>query len=399
MRIALLPFPYFGPVESTFMYSGRKSCGPVAGALAVLAAFLLATAPAARAQATHYLGTITAINGDTLTVKTDAGDVHQVQVPSTAQLKQIEPGQTDLSKAQPLEFQSLATGDRVLVNLDPSVTSGTPQALRVIAIKHADVTKMQEAEIEAWNQGVHGLVKSVDPASGAIVVSTRAGSVTREVTVNTGKATVLKRYAPGSVRFDQAQPAPISDIRAGDQLWARGTRSADGASMDATGIVSGSFKSIPGTVLSTDTASSSVTVKDLTTKKPVTIHITPDSQLRRLDDNVATFLAARLKGNAGGGGGRGGANGAGNGGGQRSFSQAGNGQGRMDLETMLERAPETQLAALKKGDAVMIVATEDPSGLSAVKLLAGVEPLLEAPEAQDLLSSWSLDQGSPEAAQ
>ena len=172
--------------------------------------------------------------------------------------------------------------------------------------------------------------------------------------------------------------------------------------MDAAGIVSGSFKSIPGTVLSTDTAASSVTVKDLTTKKPVTIHIATDSQLRRLDDNMAAMLAARLKGNAGGGGGRGGANSGGNGGnggGQRGFSQAGNGSGRMDLESVLERAPEIQLAALKKGEAVMIVATEDASGLNAIKLLAGVEPLLEAPEAQDLLSSWSLDQGAPEAAQ
>jgi len=375
-----------------------------------LAALLLAAAPGARAQATRYLGTITAISGDTLTVKTDAGDEHQVQVPSTAQLKQIEPGQTDLTKAQPLEFSGLTTGDRVLVNLDPSVTSGTPQALRLIAIKHADVAKMQAAEIEAWNQGVHGLVKSIDPATGAIVVNMRVGTATKEVTVNTTKATVLKRYAPGSVRFDQAQPAPIGDIRAGDQLWARGTKSADNASMDATGIVSGTFRSIPGTVLSTDTSASSVTVKDLSTKKPVTIHIEPDSQLRRLDDNMATLLAARLKGNAGGAGGRAGANGGGaragagvngtgNGGAQRSFSQAGSGSGRMDLETVLERAPVIQLPALKKGEAVMIVATEDSSGLNAIKLLAGVEPLLEAPEAQDLLSSWSLDQGSPDTGQ
>ncbi len=71
----------------------------------------------------------------------------------------------------------------------------------------------------------------------------------------------------------------------------------------------------------------------------------------------------------------------------------------MDLETVLDRAPQIQLGALKKNDAVMIVATEDASGLSAVKLLAGVEPLLEAPEAADLLSSWSLSSGEGEAAQ
>jgi hypothetical protein len=385
------------------MRSESKTRGFAVLGVVALAAFLLAAAPGARAQVARYLGSITAINGDTLTVKTDAGDVHQVQVPSTTILKRIAPGEKDLTKAEPLDYSGLAVGDRVLVTLDPNATGGTPQAARIIAIKQADVAKKQEAENAAWNQGVHGLVKSVDATTGVIVVTTRMGPVTKDVTVNTTAATVLKRYAPGSVVFDQAQPAPIAAIHPGDQLWARGTRNADGTAIAADGVVSGSFRSIPGTVISTDTAASTVTVKDLSTKKPVTVRISADAQLRRLDDNVATMLAVRLKGNPAGAGGRG-ANGAGGGangggGGQRSFNQAGGGPGRMDFETILERAPEIQLGALKKNDAVMIVATEDASGLNAVKLLAGVEPLLQAPEAQDLLSSWSLSSGEGEAAQ
>jgi hypothetical protein len=211
---------------------------------------------------------------------------------------------------------------------------------------------------------------------------------------------MLKRYAPGSVVFDQAQPGPITAIHPGDQLWARGTKNADGTAITADGIVSGTFRSIPGTVISIDATASTLTVKDLSAKKsapPVTVRISADAQLRRLDDNVATRLAAGLKGNPGGAGGRGA---YGGGGGQRSFNQGGGGgAGRMDLETVLDRAPVIQLGALKKGDAVMIVATEDASGLNAVKLLAGVEPLLEAPEAADLLSSWSLSSGEGEAAQ
>jgi hypothetical protein len=377
-----------------------KTMRVISGIAVALVAVLLAAPHAARAQAVRYLGSVTAINGNELTVKTDAGDVHHVEVPSTAQLKRIEPGQTNLSAAQPLEFSDLTIGDRVLVNLDPNVTSGTAQALRIIAIKHADVAKMQQAEIEEWNSGAHGLVQSVDAATGVIVVNVRANAVTKPVTVNTTKATVLKRYAPGSVRFDEAQPAPIDAIHPGDQLWARGTKSADGASIDAEGIVSGSFESIPATVLSSDTTASTLTVKDLATKKPVTIHITPESQMRRLDDNVATILAARLKGNAGAAGGRSGSGSPQGGQMRRNFSQAGNGgAGRSDLESILERAPAIQLDSLKKGEAVMIVATEDSSGMNVIKLLAGVEPLLEAPEAQDLLSSWSLDQGTPDAAQ
>ena len=368
---------------------------------AVLVAF--AAAAQAQTQVVRYLGTVTAISGDTLTVKTDAGQVNTVEVPSTTQLKRIAPGQTDLSKAEALDFSSIATGDRVLVTLDPSATGATPQALRIIAIKQADVAKKQQTEAEQWNQGVHGLVKSVDAATGEITVNVRAGAVTKEVTVHTTSSTVLKRYAPGSVRFDQAQPAPITAIQPGDQLWARGTKNSDGTEMAADGIVSGSFLSIAGTILSTDNSASTLTVKDLATKKPVTIRISADAQMRRLDDRVAAFLAARLKsGQAGGQGGGQGAGGAGSGaagsGAQRSFSQSGGGgAGRMDLETVLERAPVIQLPNLQKGEAVMIVATQDASGVSAVRLLAGVEPLLEAPQAQDLLSSWSLSSGESEA--
>src|SRR5208283_4218361 len=254
------------------------------------------------------------------TVKTDQGDSHQVQVPSTAVLKRIEPGQTDLSKAETIDFSSLATGDRVLVNLDPNATGGTPQALRIVAIKQSDVTKKQQAEAAAWAQGVHGLVKSVDAASSVMIVNTRAGAVTKPVTVNITQATTLKRYAQGSVNFSQAQPAPISVIQPGDQIFVRGSKSADGASIAAEGIVSGSFRSIAGTLLSTDAAGSTVTVKDLATKKPVTVRITADAQLRRLDDRIATMIAARLKGGQGGGF-------SGAGGGTRSFGQAGGGQG------------------------------------------------------------------------
>ena len=373
-----------------------KMRGVAASGLLALAVLILTAAPCAYAQVQRYLGSITTISGNTLTVKTDAGAEQQVQVPATANLKRIAPGERDLNKAEPLVFSSLAIGDRVLVTLDPNATGGVPQAARIIAIKKADVVQMQEAEQAAWNQGVHGLVKSIDPAAGTIVVTTRAGLVTKEVTVNTTPATRLKRYAPGSVRFDQAQPEPIAAIKPGDQLWARGTKNADGSAIAADGVVSGSFRSIPGTVISVDTAASTLTVKDLVTKKPVTMRVTSDSQLRQLNAMVATMIATRLKGNAAGAGGRGGQR-AGE---QRGFSQAGgSGPGHMDLETVLERAPEIQLSALKKGNAVMIVATEDTSGLSAVKLLSGVEPLLEAPEAQDLLSSWSLNSGESEAAQ
>jgi len=62
---------------------------------------------------------------------------------------------------------------------------------------------------------------------------------------------------------------------------------------------------------------------------------------------------------------------------------------------LLNRAPSIQLGDLKKGDAVMLVATDGTDEVSAITLLAGVEPLLEAPAAsQNLLSNWSLNSGA-----
>jgi hypothetical protein len=51
---------------------------------------------------------------------------------------------------------------------------------------------------------------------------------------------------------------------------------------------------------------------------------------------------------------------------------------------------------LQKGDAVMIVTTEgtQESGVTAITLLAGVEPLLQATGASTILTPWTMS-GAP----
>ncbi|MGB6746108.1 MAG: DUF5666 domain-containing protein [Terracidiphilus sp.] len=360
---------------------------------------LLLAAPFVHAQAaSRLLGTITTIGGDILTVKPAQGDAQQVEVPTTAQLKRIEPGQTNLSAAVAMQFSELAVGDRVLVNLDPNATGSTPQALRVIAIKAEDVAKKQQDETEAWQHGVGGLVKSVDTAGGVIAVTTGAGATLKTITVRTTPTTVLERYAPASVSFTDATPAPITAIQPGDQLRARGTRNADGTEIAADAVVSGGFRNISGTIVSIDTAGSSLVVKDLVSKKPVTVHITPQVQMRRLPDRMAQMIAARLKGMAAGtNGGRAQGDSAANAG-QGQGPGAGAQRGGGDMQQVLSRAPAIQLSDLQKGEAVMLVSTQGASEVTAITLLAGVEPLLEAPASQDLLSNWSMNSSAPEEA-
>lgn len=392
------------------MKSTQQRVTKISGMLALAALLIAPLAGAQQAASAKFLGAITSINGDTLTVKTTQGDSKQVQVPANAILKRIEPGQTNLSSAVDMQYTDLAVGDRVLVNIDPSSTSAVPAALRVVAIKAADVQKKQQQEAEAWQRGVGGLVKSVDASSGVIVVSTGGGPTAQTVTVKTTAATSLKRYAPGSVRFDEAVNAPITAIQAGDQLRARGPKTGD--TLTADEIVSGGFRNISGTVTSVDAANSTLVVKDLVTKKQVTIHMGAETQMRRLPDRMAQFISMRLKGQSpsgyGGGAGRppsaagGSTTGGGNGGwqgGQRGPGGAAGGGGTGDLSQALSRAPTIQLSDLQKGEAVMLVSTQGGSDVTAITVLAGVEPLLEAPASQDLLSNWSMGSGAPEGAQ
>ncbi|MGA2674507.1 MAG: hypothetical protein ABSE99_14905 [Terracidiphilus sp.] len=396
------------------------SIAQAALSIALLAGAFL-PAPMAGAQAaaapalSRFVGTITTIAGDTLTVKTDGDGERQVQVPSAAALKRIAPGQKDLSTAETIQFSDLAAGDRVLVKLDPDAPGPTGQALQIIAVKQADVALKQQKDREDWQKrGVGGLVKSVDSAVGVILLTSGTGATAKTITVHVSKTTMLKRYAPASVRFDAALPAPIDAIHAGDQLRARGTKNVDGTQMDAEEVVSGTFRNISGTIASLDATAGTLVVKDLATKKTMTIHITADAQMRRLPEMMARILAARLKGaSAGSGAGSGGAwggnsqgqNGAGagaqRGAGQWSGQGGGGGQwsgqggGGGDPQQMLTRLPPIQLADLKKGDAVMLVSTDGATDVTAITLLAGVEPLLEAPAAsQNLLNNWSMNSGS-----
>ena len=382
--------------------------------LALIGVFLAALPTILAQTPSRFIGSITAIDGNNFTVKTASGEVHQFEIPSSASIRRIEPGQTSLSSAVTIPLSDLAVGDRLLVLLNANSAGGTPQATEVVAIKHEDVVKRQEQQAQAWSEGVGGLVKSVDPATGTIVVSAGAGLTTKTVTVKTTSSTVLKRYAPASVSYAQAAAAPITEIHAGDELMARGTKNADGTEIAAEEVVSGSFRNVSGLIGSLDATNQTVVVKDLQSKKNVTIHITPEAQMRELPERMAQFIAMRLKGQApggmgggrggagrpenGGGGGGGGmrAGGPGNGGGMRPGGpgMAGGGRGEMNPQQILSRAPGIKFADLKKGEAVMLVGTQGTTDITAITLIAGVEPLLEAPASQDLLSSWSMNNGS-----
>jgi hypothetical protein len=349
------------------------------------------------ASPTRVVGAITAVDGKTITVKTDAGASVSLPVGDGAKISRTAPDAKTLAGATPIQLTDLAIGDRVLIAVHPGPDGSTPTATTIIAVKQADIAQKQHAQQSDWqHRGVGGVVKSVDAAAGVVTIASGA----RTLSIHTSPKTVVRRYDPASIKFSDAKTSSLDQIHVGDQLQALGNRTGD--DVEADEIVAGSFRNIAGTIISADAASGTITVNDLATKKPTVIRVAADSQLHKLSAETAQTLAARFKSGGAGKadsapatappgsgqmGSRGGSNpngGAGSGGGY--------GQRSGDLAEMIKHAPAIQIADLHKGDAVMIVATQGASeAATAVSVLAGVEPILTASASQNMFSaSWNL---------
>jgi hypothetical protein len=383
----------------------------VAAPSPVKAGLVQGNQPAAQSVGTRFLGTVKAIAGNALTLAQDSGSGITVLIQDSTRILRTAPGQTSLKDATPIKLQDLQVGDRILVRGQASADAKSLVASAVIVMKRSDIEQKQEAERADWQKrGVGGLVSAVDAGSGTITISTMALGTVNKLAVHISKDTVIRRYAPESVRFDDAKPGTLDQIKPGDQLRARGSRSADGSEFAAEEIVSGSFRNIAGTVASVDASQNTVNVMDAITKKPVSVKIAADSQMRKLPPMIAQRIAMRLKGGPTGVS----PSGAGAGGSASSASQPGGGappgeaggsrpNGGTDFQQMLNRLPTATLADLQKGDAVMIVATQGTAtgGVRAITFLSGVEPILTSSSSATqaaLLSSWTLGAPGGEAA-
>ena len=343
----------------------------------------------------------------------------------------MAPGQRDLRAAPAIHVSDLQVGDRIIVRSRASDDPKSITALGIMAMKRTDVDAKKKQDLSDWQKsGVGGLVKAVDPAAGTIAIAGPAvAGVAKTTVIHTTKATILRRYAPDSVKFDDAKAAPIEQIKPGDQLRARGEKSVDGDEFTAAEIVSGTFRNIAGTIISVDQATKTISVNDLIGKKAMVVKISDESQLKKLSPEMAQRIALRFRNggaDAAGGGGAGGNGGAGNGasgaapagganggggsaaggsaaGGAGGGVQRGGGAGgggRADFQQLVNRLPAATITDFQKGDAVLVVSTQgtDTGGVTAITLLGGVEPMLAAAAGVSgqavTLSPWSLG-GAP----
>ena len=378
------------------------------------------TQDAAQPAIAKRIGAIKAINGSVITLAPASGPEVAVTVLPNARILRIVPGEKDLKNAATLSFQDLQVGDTVRVRGQASEDAKSLNALEVLVITHSAIAAVTDEIRQDWQKrGIGGIVSAVDPAAGTVTLSVSGFGGKKLIVVQVSKTTVIRHYAPDSAKPEDAKVITLSDIHVDDQLRARGNRSADGSELAAEEIYTGVFPQFSALVKSVDASAGTLTVQDLVTKKNVQLKINADSQMHKLPAEMAQRFAMRVKaalppGTPGAAAANGSAKGAVNGananggtgapsgmgpGGARMGGGARAGGGGFDLSRLLDQTPTVTLADLHKGDAIYVLTTQGtPAGSTVIKLVSGVEPILEAaPNAGQamMLAPWTLGGGAP----
>jgi hypothetical protein len=359
-------------------------------------------------QISGVIGEVKAIDAATnqMQVRADNGVIAIVGINDKTQYKRMALGAKSLAGATDVTLADVGQGDRVWARWRPNTDQKTTPAAQLVIMSKADLAKKQQQERAEWQKrGVSGIVASVNPSTQEITVSSRSlMGPQQSVIIPINEKVLMRRYPPDTIpKYSEAKPGKFEEVKVGDQLRALGDKSADGTRMTAEEVVFGTFKIAGGTVTALDVANNQIKITDLQTKKPLTINFKPDSVIRRFPEGGGMMLGG-MGGPGGPGAGQGQARPQGQGQTQTQTAQgpaAAQGQkpqgaggpqgagpggpqgarpaGGGNMADMLEKLPVISINELKVGDVILLSSLpgSDPTQLTAISLVSGVEPLLQ----------------------
>jgi hypothetical protein len=291
------------------------------------------------------LGEVTEVQGGRLVVRADDGASVVLSTDASTRCVKTRPGAATLDGALAIAIGDVAVRDRILAAGALSADGTALSARQVVVMSRGDIAAKQEQERAEWRQrGLSGVVTALDPDKHELAVDVRGGKAKVIVSTAEKKAT-FRRYASDSAKFDDARPSALADMKVGDQVRVLGDRSEDGTRVVAEQVVSGAFRTTVCTVDAVDADKGELRVAEGARPQKLTVALGRGAMLRRLQPEHVKEV-------------KGGAN----------------------LTDLLERMPAVTLAELKAGDRVA-VSSAGPvdSRLTAVVLVAGIEPLLAPP--------------------
>ncbi|MGH9913914.1 MAG: hypothetical protein ACRD63_01355 [Pyrinomonadaceae bacterium] len=333
-------------------------------------------------SATRVIGEVTQVDAGArkLAVKADNGDVYSILLAESTVYKKAQPGASTLDKATSISLADIALGDRVLALGQVNAEQKTVPARLVVVMTKADIAVKHERDREEWRRrGIVGTVTALDPAKHEITLSQRVAGAVVPVVIDASVSNLrFRRYAPDSVKFQDASPGSFDELKVGDQLRALGTlstKSADESRFTPEEIVFGTFQTISGTVESVNMQSGEVMIRKLSDGKEMTLVVNNDSALHQVPTQFSKATAvtpgilqsAKVQQEPGATGQ--GLQGA------RGRGMIGGRPGGFDSQSMIEKFPSITLADLKPGSTVMASSTvgAQDSRASVITLLTGAE--------------------------
>ncbi len=350
------------------------------------------TAMAQGVKPSVITGDVASVSDGKIVVNAKDGAIDAV-ISATTAFKRVLPENPSPAAAVASNISEIGVGDKIMVTGILAADGKSLPARAVYLMTKSDLSQKKAKDTEAWRtRGITGKVSKVNEQTGQITVDIRSLMGSTAVTVTPKADAKFIRYAPDSEKFDEARPSSLAEIKVGDNLRALGDKSSDGTAVSAETVLTGSFQTVAGTVVSVDPAKNEIVINNFQTKKPVTISLATATTLKRFPEEMAQRMAGMQGGAAGGvqgvrpvGGGTppasGGQQTGGQTGGGRTF---GGGRAGGGIDEMLDRFPTISAADLKVGD--MIAASSSKSDnqdhIRAIKLLAGVEPFIKIAQMQ-----------------
>jgi len=309
----------------------------------------------------------------------------EVTLSDKTEYKRVPPENPVLKAAVPAALTDIGIGDKLLVTGMMSADKTTLPAKSVYLMTKGDIAQRQASEKQRWaTRGISGRVTAVNPDTRQITVEVRGLGAATSVVLTPKETAKFLRYAPNSISYNEAVASKLGDIAVGDMLRALGDRGPDGASFAAEEVVTGAFQTIAGTVKTVDAEKNEVVIAELQSKKDVTVSLGSSAVMKKFPEQMAQMMAARQAG-----GGQGSASG-----GEQRPAGAPGGEGRPGgrqgagprggIDEMLERFPNITVADLKVGDMIAVSSSKTTAmdRVTAIKLLAGVEPFIRAAQMQ-----------------
>jgi hypothetical protein len=199
-------------------------------------------------------GDVVSVSDKKIVIKTKDAQLN-VELTAKTEFKRVAAEKPSIASATPAALTDVAVGDKVIVSGFFGEDKSKLPARTVYLMSQSDIAQRNAKNAQRWTvRGISGKVVNVNPTVGQIAVEVRSlmGNSTTMISLKDGAT--FKRYAPNSVKYSEAVPSSIGEIKAGDMLRAVGDKSPDGLSFLAEEVLTGAFQTIAGTVKSIDTA-------------------------------------------------------------------------------------------------------------------------------------------------